>query len=359
MKMTMKKMEKKTTKMEEKQSTEIDAELDQSYQHATDSLILDVLIWKTTAEEETKDENDIVTITSDSESDGEGRTRRTRCRCNKLHKSKKQLMACLGREDNDKDYSFWKDFITELGKAVTRDNVTKKKLAIAFRVGAQQLGERKPQNYLSLQGEALRPEAQECHKGNLYKEALQQAKKSGPPLYTFIFNTEIDSWVKYLTSYQDVINSITNQIDKTAEREAMKAKIRIIKSLTKAFEETTAREETARKGYNRGRNMSSFDAGEKVGRMALKTMNKWQSERNQYEALCQTRKTLGKEKREENPGPNTKCSFCKKIPDSRLKRCGKCKFAFYCTTECQRRAWRHHRIECRLDSHPTKANWPV
>ena len=312
-----------------------------------------------TADEETKDENEIVTISSeDSELDGGVRTR-VRCRCNIAHKNKKQLMACLGREDNKKDFDYWKDYITELGKAVARDKITKKKLATAFRVGAQDIGERKPLDYPSLKGEALRPEAQECHQGNLYKEALQQAKKDGPPRFTFIYDADKDSWHKYLTSHQDIINSLINQIDKNAEREAMKAKIRIIKSLTRAFGETTAREEVARKGFARGHNMSSYDAGEKVGRMVLKTMRKWKEERNQYEALCQARKTLGKDKREEKPGPNAKCSFCRKIPDSRLRRCSKCHNAYYCTTECQRRAWRKHRIECCLEGSPTNPNWPV
>ena len=150
-----------------------------------------------------------------------------------------------------------------------------------------------------------------------------------------------------------------NQIDRNAKREAMKAKISIIQSLTRAFGEITHREEVARKGFARGHNIKTYDAGEKVGRMALKTMRKWKEERDHYEALSQARKTLGSQKREEKPGPNTKCNFCQKIPDSRLRRCSKCHNAYYCKTECQKKAWRQHRIQCRLDGPPTNRNWPV
>ena len=270
------KMKMKTKTREEPTSSEIDDELDLKYQQATDSLIIEVLIWKVTAQQETKDENQIVTISSSEseDSDEEGRTNENRCRCTITHKTKQQLINCLSRKDNEEDFDSWENFITELGKAVSREKISKKQLATAFRVGAQQLGERKPQDYPSHQGEALRPEAQECHQGNFYKEALQQAKQAGPPKFTYIFNEEKDSWVKYLPNHQDVINSITKQVDKNAERESIKAKIRTIKSLTRAFEETTAREEIARKGYAIGRNIRSFEAGEKVGRMVWKTMNK-------------------------------------------------------------------------------------
>ena len=356
------KMKKKTKKREEPTSSEIDDELDLKYQQATDSLIIEVLIWKVTAQQETKDENQIVTISSSEseDSDEEGRTNETRCRCTITHKTKQQLINCLSRKDNEEDFDSWENFITELGKAVSREKISKKQLATAFRVGAQQLGERKPQDYPSHQGEALRPEAQECHQGNFYKEALQQAKQAGPPKFTYIFNEEKDSWVKYLPNHQDVINSITKQVDKTAERESIKAKIRTIKSLTLAFEETTAREEIARKGYARGRNIRSFEAGEKVGRMVMKTMNKWKEEKKQYEARCaearcETKETIDKKKGKETPGPNDRCSFCRKVPDSRLKQCSRCKKVLYCNSMCQRQAWRHHRMVC----HPTKAHWPV
>ena len=155
-------------KMKTKTNTEIDRETDQTYQNETDCLIQNVLIWKISADEETKAEDDIVTISSeDSESDGEGRAR---CKCNKGHKNRKQIMACIAKEDCERDIGDWGDYVEELGKAVVRDKVSNKKLATAFRVGAQEIGERKnnPDDYPSLKGAARRPEAQECHQGNLY-----------------------------------------------------------------------------------------------------------------------------------------------------------------------------------------------
>ena len=322
-------------------------------------MVIDVIKWKVTTDQETKEEDDIVTISSEEDSDLEEKLRYCRCKSNKAHKNKKQLMACIGKEHNKKDFNYWTSFITELGKAVARDNTSKKKLAIAFRVGIQDIGERKISNHPYLKEEELRPKAQECHKGKLYKEAIQQARRDGPPAYTFIYEATNDIWHKYLTSYQDIVKSMMNTIERDAERDTMMVKIRIIKSLRRAFEETTSREEVARKGFNKGQNLSHFDAGEKVGKFVLKTMNKWKKERQEYEALCHDRTTMNKDKQIENPGPNSRCSHCKRIPDSRLKRCSKCKYALYCNSECQRRAWRNHRLECRLKESPTNPSWPV
>ena len=139
----------------------------------------------------------------------------------------------------------------------------------------------------------------------------------------------------------------------------MKAKIYIFQSLTRAFGEITHREEVARKGFARGKNINMYDAGEKVGKMVLKRMRKWKEERDHYKALFQARKTLESQDKEEQPGPNTRCHGCKTIPDSRLRSCGKCHKAYYCKIECQKKAWRQHRIQCRLDGPPTNPNWPV
>ena len=271
--------------MKTKTGTEIDRETDQIYQNVTDRLIENMLIWKISADEETKAQEDIVTISSeDSESDGEARAR---CKCNKGHKNRRQIMACIAKEDCENDIEDWGDYVKELGKAVVRDKVSNRTLATAFRMGAQEIGERKdnPADYPSFKGAALRPEAQECHQGDLYHEALRQARREGPPLYTFIYDADQDSWYKYLTNPQDIIKSLINQIDRNAEREAMKAKIYIIQSLTRAFGEITHREEVARKGFARGKNINMYDAGEKVGRMVLKRMRKWKEERDHYEAL--------------------------------------------------------------------------
>ena len=181
---------------------DIDRELDKTFQKATDGLVIDVIKWKVTTDQETKEENDIVTISSE-DSDSEEKLRFCRCKGNKAHKNKKQLMACIGREHNKKDFDYWTDFITELGKAVARDKTSKKKLDTAFRVGIKDIGERKLSNHPYLKEEELRPEAQECHQGNLYKEAIQQARRDGPPVYTFIYEATKDCWHKYLTSYQD------------------------------------------------------------------------------------------------------------------------------------------------------------
>ena len=46
-----------------------------------------------------------------------------------------------------------------------------------------------------------------------------------------------------------------------------------------------------------------------------------------------------------------KCSFCGKVerPDGkdRFDRCGKCKCTKYCSRDCQRAHWPHHKAACR------------
>ena len=45
------------------------------------------------------------------------------------------------------------------------------------------------------------------------------------------------------------------------------------------------------------------------------------------------------------PFGNIKCNFCgiKSIP---IKKCGKCKKAYYCNIECQKNDWNSHKIHC-------------
>jgi hypothetical protein len=40
------------------------------------------------------------------------------------------------------------------------------------------------------------------------------------------------------------------------------------------------------------------------------------------------------------------CDFCSKRSETKLRACGKCKFAFYCDAACQRKAWPTHKQEC-------------
>ncbi|KAJ6565482.1 hypothetical protein DFH09DRAFT_466642 [Mycena vulgaris] len=55
------------------------------------------------------------------------------------------------------------------------------------------------------------------------------------------------------------------------------------------------------------------------------------------------------------------CSNCAKGPDTgnTLKLCGKCKLTRYCSTECQKTHWRHHKFSCRLGAGDVERDVPA
>lgn len=42
----------------------------------------------------------------------------------------------------------------------------------------------------------------------------------------------------------------------------------------------------------------------------------------------------------------SKCNACGKAPEA-LKKCGGCAFAFYCSPDCQKSAWKTHKVQCK------------
>ena len=276
-----------------------------------------------------KSQEDIVTISSSNSSEdsdweeylrsGESRSGDGyRCKCRKGHKNKKQTMACIAREDNEFEVEIWKDHVTELGKAIKREEkVSNRTMASMIRIGAREMGVRRENPAEpTFEGAALRPEAQECHQGDLYLEARIQSRKEGPPRFTYIYTARTDIWHKYLTSPKDIISSILWKVAQNAERRAIGAKIDMMLTLARCFQELTHREEVARKGFALGKNLSKYDGGDRVGRLALQTMKKWEKERTRN---IQT-KLIKMATEPARPEPNTKCDGCQLIPDSRLRQ---------------------------------------
>ena len=186
---------KEKKNMEKRKGTDQDKEEDQNYEDAIDKLIESLLVWKISADEEMKAQEEIVTISSSEDSDFEEHLARgARCKCNKGHRKKAQIVACIARKDYEDDVIDWGEYVKELGKAIGRDKISNRTLATALRMGAQEIGERKEKPMPSFEGAALRPEAQECHQGDLYQEARLQARREGPPLYTYVYDSTQDSW---------------------------------------------------------------------------------------------------------------------------------------------------------------------
>lgn len=44
------------------------------------------------------------------------------------------------------------------------------------------------------------------------------------------------------------------------------------------------------------------------------------------------------------------CETCKEVKEG-MKVCSKCKSAYYCSYECQKKAWPEHKITCALPDH--------
>ena len=135
--------------------------------------------------------------------------------------------------------------MAEFGRAIKREEkVSNRTLASTIRIGAREMGVRR-ENLAepTFEGAALRPEAQECHQGDLYQEARIQSRKEGPPRFTYVYKAREDTWHKYLTSPKDIIDSISWQVAKNAEIRAIRSKIDMLIRLARCFQEITHKEE--------------------------------------------------------------------------------------------------------------------
>ena len=354
---------------EEPDSQDKDREEDRKYKDISDKVMENFVKWRLSEKEEMKAGEDIVTISDSSDSsesdwDWDDYKAYTefddghKCKCRKGHKTKKATVACIAQEDYESEMEIWEEAVNELGKALKREEVSTKSLANDIRIEALVMGVRRESpaepTMFGSHAEALRPESQECHQGDLYMEARSQARKEGPPKYKYVYDSPTDTWVKYMSNPKDVLAYILGKIAQNAERKAMRTKINDMIALAQCFQEITHREEVARKGFGAGKNMRQYDGGRKIEKKAKKIMVKWAGERavevrNQRERAYKLQEQMYREAAgpQKKPGPNTKCDGCQKVPDSRLRQCGRCKIAVYCTTECQRKAWRRHREHCR------------
>ena len=352
----------KYAEYDEPDSREKDRQEDRYLKDASGKLVETFVKWRLSEIAEMRSAEDIVTISSDSEFSGDsdcdreaykkitGSTEGYKCKCREGHESKKDTIECLAKKDYEAETTIWAEAINELGNALKREEVPTKtlaRLANDIRVEALVMGIRKdspPEPKFT--GGALRPKNQECHQGDLYQEAKCQARQEGPPTHTYVYNGPSDSWLKYFASPSDVLTYILGKISQTAERTAIRSKIDSMVALSKCFQEITHREEVARKGYAVGKNLRQYDGGKRIEKKARKLIVQWANERARYERVQRNIINMAEEEPPRKPGPTTKCDGCQKVPDSKLRQCGRCHHALYCTIKCQRRQWPNHKEKC-------------
>ena len=112
------------------------------------------------------------------------------------------------------------------------------------------------------------------------------------------------------------MRSIFKIIKREAEKKVTQSRIQMMRSMSRAFQETRYREEVARNGYGR--------MGRSVIQKAKERMEEWEGERT-----CQGRPTIkgsgASVEAIDRPGPNAACHGCQTVPDHRLKRCSRCR----------------------------------
>lgn len=80
----------------------------------------------------------------------------------------------------------------------------------------------------------------------------------------------------------------------------------------------------------------------------LKFINQggWTSSKFMCSEKC--RKEFFKEiKKDEELNPCYQCAFCKNYTKNSMKKCSKCRIAYYCNLDCQKSDWANHKINCK------------
>ena len=312
-----------------------------------------MLAWNISNQEESEDSEGIVTISSEEEDTEENKDITPKCRCKgKGHRTKKQAIECISKARWEKDMKEWSPHIEALNKAIYRENHKKdgagndygKRPAELMRKEAEEAEKEKEDP------EAVKPKTEVCHTDIYYQEAVKQEKSEGPPAFRYTYLAEEDDWANFLSSPEDIVRSIFNKVSREAEKKATQSKTQMIRSISRAFQETRHREEVTRKGYGR---MKDYDAGRRVVKKANEKFEEWEEARTRQGRLTIKGGVVSVEVIEHRPGPNTACHGCGAVPDHRLKRCSRFRTTWYCNVNCQRRDWRRHKTHCNSVHNPS------
>ena len=69
-----------------------------------------------------------------------------------------------------------------------------------------------------------------------------------------------------------------------------------------------------------------------------------------FDELVKRKRNEEREKWAKKEGPTSKCDYCNKVPDNKLKTCSRCKLSLYCNSLCQRSHWPIHKLTCKNKS---------
>ena len=179
--------------------------------------------------------------------------------------------------------------------------------------------------------EARKLMTEACHTHPYYLKVIEQEKSDSPPAFRYIYFAEDDDWEVEESSPEDILQSMFRKVNRRVEKKALQARIQMICSIRRAFQETRYREEVARKGYGRMRR--------RVIQKAKERMEEWEEERTRQgrPTIKAIKGSIASMKAIDRPGPSEACHGCGIVPDHRLKRCSRCRTTWYCNTRCQQK----------------------
>ena len=270
-----------------------------------------------------EEEDDVVTISSDEE---EG--------------PKRFCQARQNQEEEEEPIPGWGDWIQTISDARMRDGYpnlrgSHRDLSPEEKEQLKEDGEQ--QNFQAfIREEASRKDHQvESHTHPYYRQAVEQQRKGGPPIFKFEYFAQEDDWSKSFTSAETLTKELIKKLKDSKWRPKQQQQHEIYRQEERPTEDAAMETQDL--------NEVNEEANEEdiLARIRNK-ISSWESAAQEEKAKAGHRTV-----RASCTKTTTKCQSCQKTPDNKLKRCSRCKSSVYCNIICQQRDWKQHKIHCK------------